>query len=178
MATFTFHIGKGYSGTRGGVPDTENVFGETLGVPDPSGFTAISIVDSAASFNVSGLSIEHEVVAVLVNISGLSTSELFCINWWRDLDRKSMYHIDLLAPAGSLYFCSWIGWTRGELVANGDYFIDIHGSGDTIWNFQQQFAITNMPDGAFEPKRVAVTGEKFLYVSSTGRKRFILGEEI
>ncbi len=172
------YIGKGYSGTKDGNPITCNVFGEDLGTPDVDGWTAIDIVDGTSVFDVSSISIEHEVVAVLYKITGMDGGgTMVNVSWHRTCDRKILYTSAVLSRGvANDHVASWIGWTAGEITANEEYYVSVFVTGGVVYRFSQAFTITNMPNGVYVAKRSCVLGEKFYYVGDSGKKRFLRGE--
>jgi hypothetical protein len=114
------------------------IFGQPFGFSCPSGFgnsSTMNIVDPTATFNLSGLTVNHEVITALTRIylnpSEQSPPFTITFNWYNPSGTKvfTWSHGFLIMCASSSPCVTWvaysyIGYYGGEIYFNGTYRVE------------------------------------------------------
>jgi len=149
-----FYIGKGIRGANNA---QLYIFGQSL--PNnlsTSDLTApLQILDATTLFDVSSLTINHEVVVALyVCPDDVYSAVNFTAEWYRDRDNYNIYtnSSNMPAPPSGQYYNpgisypSWVGYCteesfREELAENGNYHVVITASGGINFTQTINFAV-------------------------------------
>lgn len=131
------------------------VFGAELNqVPSNVVFgCAPEIVFETTVFDLTPLTINHEVAIALVSLSDITGNRRVEFDWYRARDHKLLFSYSYTIPAidgggsyGWYYIFSYIGWTLYELSEDGAYQVEIQveGVGSTTIGFTVK-GITPVP---------------------------------
>jgi len=142
-----YYIGKGLrepcSPNR-----TAYVFGAELNVPNADNWNCLpEIVDPTTTFDLSTITINHEVAVTLANFTNLSSGGRVTFTWYRSRDNKVLYtfNYDIPNPATSwlwYYVYSYLGYVDWEISENGDYYVTI----SSPWGTQTlNFSVIGIP---------------------------------
>ncbi len=114
-----------------------NVFGAELRAPNANNWNFVAeIVDPTASFDLSTIEPNHEVVVALVALYNLLAGKSYSVThrWYRDRDDKLLFEFPYQIPDPGIYgYASWawyyvysyIGYVPAEIYENGSYHVDI-----------------------------------------------------
>lgn len=150
MANFSYGIGKGLREPCSPSRST-NVFGADLNVPSAADWNCLpALVSPTASFDLSGISKNHEVVVALLNIDGIGGLDCqVTFRWYREYDHKLLYQYT--RSKGKLwwnwfYVYSYIGYTDWEINDNGVYSVEVIVSGDISYSRTIYFDVSGIPE--------------------------------
>lgn len=132
---------------------TFNVFGEPPLPSQPLPWNCSpELVAETTSFDLSGMTPEHEVAVALVAIaSPIGGDYKVKFQWFNDRTGIKLYEF-LGVTAGPIlqrvWWSSWIGWYDWEINENGTYRVDIDIEGAETFSASLYFDITGIPGGA------------------------------
>jgi len=155
-------------------------FGAALGDFDANNWNAIpTLWDPNTSFDLTGISINHEVVVVRIGISNTNEGgTLFNFKWYNEDTGKLLYSSEFgynCFEEGYVYAYSYIGWLAEEINANGNYSCVIDVTGAHEYSKTLKFTVLGIPSGYHSSGYIWVEGQYFHYTDSSGVERRIQG---
>lgn len=151
---FTFGIGKGLAEPCSPYRQA-NVFGADLNTPSASGWNCpATLVESTATFDLTQLSPNHEVVVALLTLrDARAGATAIRFRWFRDRDRKLLFEYvwNISAIAGGWFYAySFIGRVDWEIAENGLYLVEVEVSGAN--SFSRGIYLTALGIRPIEPE--------------------------
>ena len=155
---FTYSIGKGLKEPCS--PNRELViFGAELN-PDTSSLEewncAPAILNATTSFNLSSITLSHEVVAAFVKFPiSYGETYYFSFKWYRDRDNKLLfnYSTSLTSFTTGIAWClSYIGYLDWEIIENGSYHVDIEVENGQSDSHTFNFTVSGIPEVEVPPE--------------------------
>ena len=134
---------------------TAYYFGAELNVPSAEDWNCLpDIVEPATSFDLSPITINHEICTALLNITDkiyAQTNVIF--SWYRKRDNKRIYQFEYIIPPPSDYGWEWwnwyyvnsyIGYVDWEINEDGGYYVTASATGGVTTNKRIDFSITGV----------------------------------
>jgi len=124
-------------------------FGADLNSVSADGWESLPSIDGeTASFDLSSISINHEVAVALIRINNARGGmTYFKMRWYRARDNKLLFTYDWsyrAADGGWVYCYSYIGWVDWEINENGDYYVVAEVSGANPYSASIYFTISGI----------------------------------
>lgn len=162
MGAISAYLGKGLSEPCSPYR-MANVFGAPLNSPNAAGWNCLpTIVGSTTSFDLSGISENHEVCVALVRVSNARAGTyLFRFQFYKESPYKKLfdYTFSFFAVEGGwCYSYAYIGWTSWEINQNGGYSVSVSVSGPESYSNTIYFSVSGIPAAVPMPPPAPVTG--------------------